>query len=273
MTVQPPVVEGIDAAGDVIVNGKVHKKTDHKVYFLLVTNLGDSPITVDPTTDIDASVLVNGVENGSVEALTGPKTIAPGDTRRFPLRWTGDGSLDKGDTVEFTACVNLAGDVNPANNCDSETRTAVGKGHCDKDHGYAITRQIRAVRIGVGGRRSGLCPPRVATQGSAACEPLDRVLRLPLEPLGRQTEADDPPDRRRAATSSGARSRPRCPARAACPVALRVREARWRLAGALRLRTDPPRPLAICSMSRFRTPLRTVIAGSAIRETRRYWTA
>ena len=145
ITVQPPVVEEIDAAGDVIVNGKVHKNTDHKVYFLLVTNLGDSPITVDPTTDIDASVLVNGIENGSVEALTGPKTIAPGDTRRFPLRWTGDGPLAKGDTVEFTACVNLAGDVNTANNCDSETRTAVGKGHCDKDRGKGIiTRQIRA---------------------------------------------------------------------------------------------------------------------------------
>jgi K319L-like, PKD domain len=123
VTVQPPAEE-VDAAGDVIVKGKVHKKTDHKVYFLLVANLGDSPITVDPTTDIDASVLVNGTENGSVEPLTGPKTIAPGHTRRFPLRWNGDGRLAKGDTVEFTACVNVAGDIDATNDCDDETRTA-----------------------------------------------------------------------------------------------------------------------------------------------------
>ena len=33
VNVQPPVVEGIDAAGEVIVNGKVQAKKDTKVYF------------------------------------------------------------------------------------------------------------------------------------------------------------------------------------------------------------------------------------------------
>ena len=101
----------------------------------MVTNLGDSPITVDPTTDIDASVLVNGTENGSVTPLTGTKTIKPGHSARFRLEWTRDGTLASGDTVEFTACVNLAGDSDPTNNCDSETRTAVGKHHCGHGHG------------------------------------------------------------------------------------------------------------------------------------------
>ena len=150
----------IDAAGDVIVHGPVHASKngcDHgskhgwehgwehgsecsKVYLFRVSNLGDSPITVDPKTDIDAVVNVNGTANGSVSSLTGAKTIKPGHSRVFPLRWISDGTVVAGDTVEFTACVNLAGDVNTANNCDSETRTAVGKhhpdhGHGDEDHG------------------------------------------------------------------------------------------------------------------------------------------
>jgi hypothetical protein len=136
ITVQPEVAEEIDAAGDVIVKGKVQAKKDSKKFSFRVTNLGDSPITVDPTIDIDAEVNVNGTPNGSVTALTGTKTIAPGHSAKFRFIW--DGDIEKGDTVEFTACVNLAGDVNPANNCDSETRTAVGKG-CrddrDDDHG------------------------------------------------------------------------------------------------------------------------------------------
>ena len=140
--------ETIDASGDVIVLGPVHaskrgskpcskRGSKHaskhgskpcskksKVYLFRVSNLGDQPITVDPTTDIDAAVNVNGSANGSVVSLTGTKTIKPGDSRVFPLRWTTVGTLFVGDTVEFTACVNLVGDVNTANNCDSETRTA-----------------------------------------------------------------------------------------------------------------------------------------------------
>ena len=161
VNVEPPVAEEIDAAGDVIVHGPVHASkhgcehgskhgwehgSDHgstcsKVFLFRVGNLGDSPITVDPDTDIDAVVNVNGTANGSVVSLTGPKTIKPGHSRVFPLRWTSDGSVVAGDTVEFTACVNLAGDVNTANDCDSETRTAVGKHHPDhgegdEDHGH-----------------------------------------------------------------------------------------------------------------------------------------
>jgi hypothetical protein len=124
VTVNPVVVGVLDAAGEVIVHGRVNAKQEKKVYFLRVTNLADSPITVNPDTDIDASVEVNGTPNGSVEALTGTKTIKPGHRKRFPLRWTGDGTVAPGDTVEFTACVDLAGDTDTTNNCDSATRTA-----------------------------------------------------------------------------------------------------------------------------------------------------
>ena len=124
ITVNPVVVGEADAAGEVIVNGQLKAKKDRKVWFLRVTNLGESPITVNPHTDIDASVEVDGTPNGSVEALTGTKTIKPGHSKRFLLRWTQDGTLAKGDSVEFIACVNLADDANTGNNCDSVTRTA-----------------------------------------------------------------------------------------------------------------------------------------------------
>ena len=136
VTVNPVVVSEVDAMGEVIVNGKVLAKKDRKVWFIRVTNLGDSPITVNPDTDIDASVEVDGTPNGSVEALTGTKTIKPGHSKRFLLRWTQDGTLAAGDSVEFIACVNLAGDTNTANNCDSATRTARGRPHNEKKHAH-----------------------------------------------------------------------------------------------------------------------------------------
>ena len=126
ITVNPVVVGEVDASGVVKVNNHLNPKKAEKVWKLRVTNLGSSPITVNPA-DIDASVEVNGTPNGSVEVLTGTMTIKPGHGRNFQLRWTQDGTLAVGDSVEFIACVNLAGDTNTANNCGSETRTAVGK--------------------------------------------------------------------------------------------------------------------------------------------------
>ena len=117
-----------------IVHGPVKASKGQKVYLFRVSNLGDSPITVNPDTDIAGVVNVNGTPNGSVTSLAGTKTIRPGGSVVFPLRWTQDGTLSPGDTVEFTACVNLAGDSDATNNCDSETRTAVGKHHPDHGH-------------------------------------------------------------------------------------------------------------------------------------------
>jgi hypothetical protein len=122
VTVNPEGVEEIDAAGEIKLRGPVQAKKDSKKFSFRVTNLGDSPITVDPDADIDAFVEVNGTPNGSVTALSGTKTIEPGHRAKFRFRW--DGDIDKGDTVEFTACVNLAGDVDTSNDCDSATATA-----------------------------------------------------------------------------------------------------------------------------------------------------
>jgi hypothetical protein len=112
----------IDKSGEVIVNGPVKAGATAKTYVFKVTNLGTSTNTVDCATEIDAAVLVNGTENGSVSCLTASKTIGPGSSARFRLRWSGD-ALPAGATVRFTACVNEAGDIDPLNNCGAVTRS------------------------------------------------------------------------------------------------------------------------------------------------------
>jgi hypothetical protein len=114
----------IDKAGEVIVNGPVKAGATTKVYVLRVSNLGSTTNTVDCATEIQpfSAVLVNGTANGSVSCITASKTIGPGARARFRLRWTGD-PLPAGATVEFTACVKEAGDIDSSNDCGSVTRT------------------------------------------------------------------------------------------------------------------------------------------------------
>jgi hypothetical protein len=114
----------IDAAGEVIVGGPVEASNASKTFLLRVSNVGTAPITVDPSADISASVDVNGATNGSVSPITGTKKIGPDSSARFRLRWTQDGTLASGNTVLFNACVNVVGDKDPTNNCDSVTATA-----------------------------------------------------------------------------------------------------------------------------------------------------
>jgi hypothetical protein len=114
----------VDKAAEVIVNGPVRAGSTAKTYVLRVTNQGTTTNTIDPATEISAQVLVNGVVNGSVSSLTGPKTLSPGARARFRLRWTGTTPLVAGDLVRFEACVNELGDIDPADNCDFQERTA-----------------------------------------------------------------------------------------------------------------------------------------------------
>jgi len=116
----------IDASGEVIVNGPVKAGQTAKTYVFRISNVGNVPITIDPTTEIAAAVLVNGSANGSVSSLTGTKTINPGARTRFRLRWTGTTALATGDTVEFTADVNEPGDVDTTNDADSATFGPLG---------------------------------------------------------------------------------------------------------------------------------------------------
>jgi hypothetical protein len=126
VTVNPVVAPIVDASGEVIVNGPVKAGQTAKTYVFRISNVGNTPITIDPTTEIAAAVLVNGVANGSVSSLTGTKTINPGARTRFRLRWTGTTPLATGDLVEFTADVNEPGDVDTTNDSDSATFGPLG---------------------------------------------------------------------------------------------------------------------------------------------------
>jgi hypothetical protein len=115
------VVPVFDASGLVIVNGPVKAGQTAKTYVFKVTNTGNQTLTINPTTDITGTVTINGTANGSVSSLTGTKTLSPGSSARFRLRWTGTTALATGDTVVFSASVTVAGDPTPADNSDSAT--------------------------------------------------------------------------------------------------------------------------------------------------------
>jgi hypothetical protein len=111
----------INAAGDVIVSGPTKSGAGSKTFTFKVTNLGTAPITVDPSSaDVTASVTVGGVLTGVVTSNADPATIAVGHSKRFKMVWT-HGVLTSGLAVVYTACVNLAGDINPLNDCDTAT--------------------------------------------------------------------------------------------------------------------------------------------------------
>jgi hypothetical protein len=126
VTVQDVPTPVIDAAGDVIVNGPVGPSTrkTSKSFVFKVSNDGTTPITITAA-DITTSVTVNGTETGDASIAGLPLTLGPGSSKRLKADWSyASGAFAAGDTIVFTACVNLTGDVDPTDNCDSFTATA-----------------------------------------------------------------------------------------------------------------------------------------------------
>jgi hypothetical protein len=122
ITVVPELVT--DATGVVIVNGPVSSTKTNKNFVFKWTNVGMAPITFNES-NITSSVDVNGTPTGSVAVNPFTKTLTPGASTRVKLVWSyAAGSLVAGDSVVFHACLNLAGDIDPTNNCDDATVTA-----------------------------------------------------------------------------------------------------------------------------------------------------
>jgi hypothetical protein len=117
------IVTPPDATGVVIVNGPVTSAKTAKNFVFKVSNVGTVPVTINPG-DVTSSVDINGTATGSVSVAGLPVTLGPGSSKRLKLSWSYDGSLATGDSVVFHACVNAAGDINTANNCDDQTATA-----------------------------------------------------------------------------------------------------------------------------------------------------
>jgi ELWxxDGT repeat protein len=125
------IIPGLDGAIDVIVNGptkSVASGGSRKVFVTKACNVGTVDITVNPA-DISTSRTVNGASaGGTVTLLTdpAPTLLRPGACQRYRWEWSydGDGPATPGTTVVYQATWNLAGDGFPANNTDSEIRTA-----------------------------------------------------------------------------------------------------------------------------------------------------
>ena len=116
----------IDGSMNAIVSGPTRTAAGDKTVVAKVTNLGTDVLQVCDT-DISWAITVNGTPTtGTVSAkTTGCKTLTPGGSARFRFLWTfGTGEVSPGATVVYTATVTVAGDVNNANNSDTETRTA-----------------------------------------------------------------------------------------------------------------------------------------------------
>ncbi|HET6831823.1 MAG TPA: PKD domain-containing protein [Solirubrobacterales bacterium] len=122
-----PPENGNDYAATVIVNrptwasGGGHR---NRGFVVKVTNLGNDPLTVSED-DIAAEVLVNGSATGAVEFVSS-KVTKPGERVKFRYAWRYEG-VAVGDDVEYSGCVNAAGDPNAGNDCDSHLTTAEAK--------------------------------------------------------------------------------------------------------------------------------------------------
>ena len=120
ITVTPPQAV-VDAAGNVIVNGPTSSRQSKKAFVVEVSNAGTSTLTVSPA-DVDATVLVNGSPLGTVTAQKDtPKTLSPGAKVRFRFEWSYTG-LTAGASVQYNACVDVAGDINSGNDCGRRYR-------------------------------------------------------------------------------------------------------------------------------------------------------
>jgi len=115
-----------DATGTVIVNGPVTSAKTSKSFVFKVTNAGMTPITINES-NITSSVDVGTppTPTGSVAVSPFTKTLNPGASTRVKLVWSyAAGALATGDAVVFHACVNVAGDSIPVNDCDDQDAIA-----------------------------------------------------------------------------------------------------------------------------------------------------
>jgi hypothetical protein len=114
----------VNLTADVTVKGATPANGNRKLITVAVTNLSMNAVAVDPSQHIDVTVTVNGNETGDVRTLGHPSMVSPGDTERFRFQWVHSGTVSRGDTVQYSACVEVPGDVDDGDNCDSVTVTA-----------------------------------------------------------------------------------------------------------------------------------------------------
>jgi hypothetical protein len=107
---------GIDASTTVPAFGLRGNRDDTK-FKVSVTNGDVAPFAVG-VGDIEVTVTVNGAEvDDSITSVSPSKNLKTGKIGTFQYLWAHGASLQAGDIVEVTACVDIAGDDTPSNNC------------------------------------------------------------------------------------------------------------------------------------------------------------
>lgn len=108
---------GTDASG-AVPDFTVRGNKDDSKFSVEVTNADVNTFAVSPA-DVDVTVEVNGVEVSDpiTPSSTTTKTLKAGKVAKFNYLWTHGASLQAGDVVTVTACVNVANDDTPSNSC------------------------------------------------------------------------------------------------------------------------------------------------------------
>lgn len=121
------VIDSHDYSPRVIVNNPPWGGRDHhhrRSFVVKLTKLGDGPFSATAE-DVAADVLVDGEPTGSVRFVSA-KVVKPDKRVKFRYAWRYTG-VKVGDEVEFSGCVDAAGNPDDGDVCASRTATAKKK--------------------------------------------------------------------------------------------------------------------------------------------------
>ena len=119
---EPPAA---NLAAQLDVNGPTVSRAARKLFTVEVTNTSvDAVAVVDPSEHLDVAVTRSGAEVGEIVILSDTAVISPGDAATFRFQWSYQGQVSRGDSLLYSACVDVPGDVDDSDDCDFEPVTA-----------------------------------------------------------------------------------------------------------------------------------------------------
>jgi uncharacterized repeat protein (TIGR01451 family) len=122
-TVTPTPTQGLDAAADVIVSGQATRASaTSKGFTVKITNAGTVNFTVDQSM-LDVDVLDNSSSTGEATCKAFSNTLKPGRSTRAHCTFNvANAGLTPGDTVDYTATVDVPGDGFTTNDSDDQSQ-------------------------------------------------------------------------------------------------------------------------------------------------------
>jgi large repetitive protein len=121
-TLTPTADPDVDAAADVLVSGPTKANATSKGFTVLITNVGTQLINAGSP---DLSVEING-NSGAATCKPFSAFLKPGRSVRVhcSANIASVGGVDPGETVTYSATVDVSGDGFTSNDTDAEVRTA-----------------------------------------------------------------------------------------------------------------------------------------------------